>query len=189
MKWWGIAKVAQIKQACDLEVSGCGGIFKTEDALEYILIGCPTVQLVSSLYFKGERVFPEILSGIESFMDRKGYNSIDDFKGKLLPQLKAYKDVPHEETMLDLRSVPTPVLPKFDVDECTFCMQCVISCIHDAISADKDKGEIGVDDEACVGCGFCAGICPTGAISIVHAKTGKTVWTGDGAVDTSWIDW
>jgi|TARA_B100000315_G_scaffold254063_1_gene294291 dihydroorotate dehydrogenase subfamily 1 len=189
LKWWGIAKVAQIKQACDLEVSGCGGIFKTEDALEYILLGCPTVQMVSSLYFKGARVFPEILNGIEAFMERKGYNSINDFKGKLLPQLKLYKDVPHEEAMLDLKSVSTPVLPEFDVGKCNFCMQCVITCIHDAISADKDKDEIGVDDVECVGCGFCAGICPTGAISIVHAKTGKTIWAGEGPVDTGWIEW
>ena len=190
LKWWGIAKVAQIKQACDIEVSGCGGIFNANDAIEYILLGCPTIQIVSSVYFKGERVFPEILNGIESFMERKGYNSIDDFKGKLLPQLKKYKDVPHEETMLDLKSAPYAIMPKFDVDKCNFCKQCVTSCIHDVIRADKAGGTIGlIDDVTCVGCGFCAGICPTGAVTIVHAKTGRVVWSGDGAVDTGWVEW
>jgi len=189
LKWWGVWKVAQIKMACDLEISGCGGVFKTEDALEYILLGCPTVQMVSSLYFKGERVFTEINDGIEAWMEKKGYNSIDDFKGKLMPQLKVYKDVPHEETLLDLKTAPSNIVPKFDDDKCTFCGQCVTSCIHDAISADKDKGEIGVNAMDCVGCGFCAGICPTGAIEIVHAKTGKTVWAGDGPINTDWINW
>jgi dihydroorotate dehydrogenase subfamily 1 len=186
LKWWGLSKVAQIKQACDIEVSGCGGIFTANDAIEYILLGCPTIQIVSSVYFKGERVFAEILNGIEAFMDRKGYNTISDFKGKVLAQLKEYREVPHEDV---IKVLPSPILPEFNVDKCNFCMQCVTSCIHDAIKADKDRGTIGVDDEACVGCGFCAGICPTSAVSIVHAKTGGLVWSGDGAVDTGWVKW
>ena len=186
LKWWGLAKVAQIKQASDIEVSGCGGIFTANDALEYILLGCPTVQVVSSVYFKGERVFPEILNGIEAFMDRKGYKTIDDFKGKVLPQLKLYKDVPHEEV---IRLRPSPIVAKIDIDKCNFCMQCVTSCIHDAIRADKEREEIEADVKECVGCGFCAGLCPTGAISIVHVKTGKPIWTGEGTLNAEWIRW
>ena len=113
-KWWGLAKVAQIKQACDIEVSGCGGIFTANDAIEYILLGCPTIQIVSSVYFKGEPVFAEILNGIEAFMERKGYNSINDFEGKVLAQLKAYRDIPHEEVM---KFFPSPIVAKFDVDK------------------------------------------------------------------------
>ena len=186
LKWWGLSKVAQIKQACDIEVSGCGGIFTANDAIEYILLGCPTIQVVSSVYFKGARVFPEILDGIEAFMDRKGYNTIDDFRGNVLNQVKQYREVPHEEV---IRVYPSPILPVFDIEKCNFCMQCVTSCIHDAIKADRDGGTISVVDEECFGCGFCAGICPTSAVSIVHINTGKLVWSGNGAIDPEWVNW
>ena len=53
LKWWGHWKVAQIRQACDIEVSGCGGIWTAGDAIQYILLGCPTVQARDVRVFQG----------------------------------------------------------------------------------------------------------------------------------------
>jgi len=186
LKWWGLWKVAQIKMACDLEVSGCGGIWDGNDALEYILLGCPTVQVVSSVYFDGPKVFTRVLNGIEKFMEKKGYNSIEEFKGKVLSKLQVYKDVPHEKV---IELYPTPIYPRFDVRKCSFCMQCVTACIHDAIDADKKKKKIKADPMVCAGCGFCAGLCPKNAIHIIHGKTGKVVWSGEGSLNTNWVNW
>jgi dihydroorotate dehydrogenase/Pyruvate/2-oxoacid:ferredoxin oxidoreductase delta subunit len=185
LKWWGLWKVAQIKQACDLEVSGCGGIWKAEDAIEFILLGCPTVQMVSSVYFKGAKLFTELLDGLKRYMERKDYDSIDQFKGKVLREIKAYKDVPHEEVM----TYPSPIVARVEMEKCTFCGQCATACIHDAIEFDKDERKCEVMRDVCVGCGFCSGLCPVNAIAIVTKKNGRLVWSGEGSINANWIKW
>ena len=185
LKWWGLWKVAQIKQACDIEVSGCGGIWKAEDAIEYILLGCPTVQMVSSVYFKGAKLFTDMLDGLNRFMEKKNYNTIDEFKGKVLKQIKAYRDVPHEEVM----AYPSPIVARVDIDQCTFCGQCATACIHDAIEFNKDDSHCEVTRDKCVGCGFCAGLCPVNTIRIVTKKDDRVVWSGEGTVAADWVNW
>jgi dihydroorotate dehydrogenase subfamily 1 len=186
LKWWGLYKIWQVRQACDIEISGCGGIWDANDALQYILMGCPTIQVVSSVYFDGPRVFTRILDGIEKFMDRKGYSSIEDFRGKAYRQIKLYKDIPMED---EIKLEPTPIYPVFDVDKCNFCMRCVTACIRDAIKADKAEGKIASDPMLCLGCGFCVGLCPTSAPKIIHGKTGRVVWDGVGTCNFDWVNW
>ena len=53
------------------------------DAIKTILAGASAFQTVSSLYVFGTEHIKTILADIEKWMDSKGYNSIDDFKGKL----------------------------------------------------------------------------------------------------------
>jgi len=186
LKWWGLWKVAQIRDACDIEISGVGGIWNAEDALQYLLLGCRSLQIVSSVYFEGPDVFGKILDGIEDFMARKGYSSIEDFRGKVYDKLVAYRDVPQEEVM-SLR--PTAVIAAIDVDECTWCGLCEKTCIHQAIELDEKAQTAAVNPNDCVGCGFCAGYCPANAIDIIHRRTGRQIWDGRGAVKTDWVNW
>ena len=103
-----------------------------------------------------------------------------------------YRDIPKEATW-DIyprhRYEAAPLSPKFNKEKCTFCMQCVNACLVDAITADKEKGQIDSEATRCYSCGFCAGICPVDAIEIIHTKTGRTVWTGRGAQKTDWVNW
>ena len=185
LKWWGLWKVTQVGSACkDLEISGVGGIFTAKDAIEYILCGCPTVQIVSSVYYKGPKVFEEILSGISDFMRNKGYTSIEDFRGKVLRQLITYKDVPKEEVIAE----PSDVIATVDIEKCNGCGICAVSCIHDAISIDDVKKVCQINND-CFGCGFCAGVCPQNAIHMVHKQSKKTIWLGQGAMETEWVNW
>jgi carbon-monoxide dehydrogenase iron sulfur subunit len=50
---------------------------------------------------------------------------------------------------------------------CRMCESptCVASCPNDALSQDPETGVIVVDDEACVGCGWCVEACEFGAIT------------------------
>ncbi|MFQ5762859.1 MAG: 4Fe-4S binding protein, partial [Candidatus Bathyarchaeia archaeon] len=175
-KWWGLWKVAQVASACKVPISGVGGIHKGYDAVEYMLLGCPTFQVVSALYFQGIKAIPQMLNDITKFMEKKGYREIGDFRGKCLDQLKLYRDVPKENTW-DMYPRHTeesaPLTPRFDVDNCNFCMLCVDTCLVDAIQADKGKREITSDPARCYSCGWCAGICPTDAVELVHARTGR----------------
>lgn len=185
LKWWGHWKVAQIKQACDLEISGCGGIWTAGDAIQYILLGCPTVQLVTSVYFKGPKVFVDVIDGLKRFMEAKHYDSVADFKGKMLAKILPYPEIPHEEVM----EYPSPIVAIVDQQRCNYCGQCATACIHDAIDFDRKEQLCRVKPDECIGCGFCAGLCPVNTIRIVTKKDGRTVWTGSGSLKADWVNW
>ncbi len=59
------------------------GIINGEDAIKMILAGASSFQVVSTLYTNGVGQITNILGEIEAWMNKKGYKSIDDFKGKL----------------------------------------------------------------------------------------------------------
>ena len=59
------------------------GIFTGKDALKVILAGANNVQVVSTLYKNGVNHIESMLKEMADWMDVKGYNSLDDFRGKL----------------------------------------------------------------------------------------------------------
>jgi len=65
------------------DICSASGILTGEDAIKTILAGANAFQVVSSLYQKDIKYIGTILNDISNWMDRKGYNTIDDFKGKL----------------------------------------------------------------------------------------------------------
>ncbi len=59
------------------------GIFTGNHVIQLLLAGADAVQVVSTLYKNGLGQITKILNDLESWMDKKGYNTIDDFKGKI----------------------------------------------------------------------------------------------------------
>lgn len=59
------------------------GIYTGEDVISMMLAGADTVQIVSALYKNGIDYTSTILKDMESWMKNKGYNKLDDFRGKL----------------------------------------------------------------------------------------------------------
>lgn len=59
------------------------GIKNSDDMVKMLLAGADAVQAVSTFYENGVDHATKMLQGLEKWMDKKGYNSIDDFKGKL----------------------------------------------------------------------------------------------------------
>lgn len=74
-----------------LDLIGSNGVFSGLDVAKLILVGANAVQVVSTLYKNGIDEVEKILKSLEKWMDEKGYESIDDFKGKLSKVLN--KDV------------------------------------------------------------------------------------------------
>lgn len=62
------------------------GIFSGADVVKMILAGADAVQVVSTLYKNGPKQIRKMLQDIEAWMETKGYQSLDDFKGKLSNQ-------------------------------------------------------------------------------------------------------
>ena len=69
------------KTACRL--AGTTGIHSSETAIKFLLAGASAVQVASCIYRDGSSVITKLNSGIESWMTKKGYNYIEDFRGKL----------------------------------------------------------------------------------------------------------
>jgi len=67
----------------DIDLIGSNGVFSGLDVAKSILVGADAVQVVSSLYKNGIDKIGEILNSLKKWMIEKGYNSLEDFRGKL----------------------------------------------------------------------------------------------------------
>ena len=74
--------VYEISSKFDIPILGCGGISTWEDAVEFILAGASAVQFGSVMGDHWDEVFSEITTGIEKFMERKGYATIGEMIGR-----------------------------------------------------------------------------------------------------------
>lgn len=67
----------------DASLAANNGIYEGIDVVKMILAGATAVEAVSTFYHNGVGHAREMLQEIEEWMDRKGYDSIDAFRGKL----------------------------------------------------------------------------------------------------------
>ena len=64
-------------------VAASNGIYEGVDVIKTILAGASAVQCVSTFYHNGVKHIKTMLKEIEGWMDKKGYDSIESFRGKL----------------------------------------------------------------------------------------------------------
>lgn len=64
-------------------VCGSRGVFNGDDVIKLILSGATCVQTVSAVYKNGTKQITDMVNEVSEWMDRKGYDSIDQFRGKL----------------------------------------------------------------------------------------------------------
>ncbi|MFW5821024.1 MAG: dihydroorotate dehydrogenase-like protein [Bacteroidota bacterium] len=78
-RWVGI-----ISSAVDrLHISASTGVHSGEAAVKLLLAGAQTVQVCSVLYKNGLDYLTEMIDKLESWMLKKNYKTIDDFRGKM----------------------------------------------------------------------------------------------------------
>jgi len=148
--------VAQIAQAVKIPISGIGGVSNWKHAIEMMMAGATTVQVGTAVMWRGYKVIGDIISGIESFMVRKGYKSTKELVGIALK---------HITTTEEMAELP-PVVAILDEDLCIGCGNCVKVCGYDAVEMKKnDIAKINIDN--CDGCGLCVQVCPNSALSLV----------------------
>ena len=109
-------------------------------------------------------------------MDEKGYETIEDFRGRAVPNVTDWQ-------YLNLNYVTKA---KIDQDLCIKCGRCYAACedtSHQAIMQEKDgKRHFEVMDDECVACNLCVEVCPVeDCITMVRQtkgvdpRTGKTI--------------
>jgi len=69
----------------NIEGSICAsrGIYSSEDVIRLLLSGADVVQTVSAIYKNQPAFVGTMLTGLNAWMDKKGYKTINDFRGKL----------------------------------------------------------------------------------------------------------
>jgi dihydropyrimidine dehydrogenase (NAD+) subunit PreA len=94
-----LAKMVQMTQAFpDRAFSGIGGVSTFAHALNYILVGCGTVQVATAAMLDhaiGPNVIRSLTEGMAEFLDRnaaRGWSTLEDFRG-----LRRSRVVPHAE--------------------------------------------------------------------------------------------
>ena len=66
-----------------IQIIGTGGVYTGRDAFEHILCGASMVQIGTALHQQGVEIFERISLGLKAIMAKKGYEKLEDFKGKL----------------------------------------------------------------------------------------------------------
>lgn len=65
------------------DICSCSGIMNGSDAIKMLLAGATAFEVVSSIYQNGVGQITTILNDLETWMNEKGYKSVDEFRGKL----------------------------------------------------------------------------------------------------------
>ena len=72
------------KMRCDISASS--GVYTADDVVKMLLAGANSVQVVSCLYKNGIDTLKELNAGLQAWMQKKGYENIAAFRGKLAVQ-------------------------------------------------------------------------------------------------------
>ena len=137
-----------------IPLSGIGGITNWRDALEFILLGCDSVQVCTEVMLRGYRIVDDMIDGLNSYMDEKGFESMSDIVGKAIPAYSEWGNL----------DINYEIVAKIDEDKCIGCNRCVVAChdgAHQCIHIDPNGGVVPIVDESeCVGCNLCEIVCP-----------------------------
>ena len=149
-----VSEIARNPETAGLPISGIGGVTTWRDAAEFIALGCGSVQVCTAAMTYGFKIVQEMIAGLENYMDEKGYETIEDFRGRAVPNVTDWQ-------YLNLNYVTKA---KIDQDKCIKCGRCHIACedtSHQAITNMVDGvRHFEVIEEECVGCNLCVNVCP-----------------------------
>jgi dihydropyrimidine dehydrogenase (NAD+) subunit PreA len=161
----------------NLPISGMGGISDWRDALEFILLGASSVQVCTAAMHYGFRIVHDMIDGMTNWMEEKGYTSLDQVRGKALPNIASFGDM-----NLLYRDVA-----HIDEKKCIHCNLCHIACedtAHQCIDCVPKKKRVNgsievytqpkVRESDCVGCRLCYIVCPVDdCITMMHKDYGN----------------
>jgi dihydropyrimidine dehydrogenase (NAD+) subunit PreA len=118
-----------------LPISGIGGIATWKDAVEFILLGCGTVQVCTAVMHYGYRIVEDMIDGLTNWMSEKGFSSVEDFRGLSVPCVTEWKHL----------NLSYKIIARIDETKCIGCDLCMIACwdgAHQCIHRDRVSGPV-----------------------------------------------
>jgi dihydroorotate dehydrogenase (NAD+) catalytic subunit len=73
--------IYEIYDSVKIPIIGSGGVTRWQDAAELLMAGASALQVGSAIMYNDLTVFREILTGLESFLERKGLRTIGELVG------------------------------------------------------------------------------------------------------------
>ncbi len=143
----------------NIQLSGIGGIETWHDALEFLQLGCRNVQVCTAVMQYGYRIIDDLVMGLQSYLQERGVEHLEDIVGELLPSFVRPSDLDRD----------TKVFPTVNREKCIGCGRCYISCQdggHQAIRFESDTRQPYIIGAKCVGCHLCRLVCPVGAMGV-----------------------
>jgi dihydropyrimidine dehydrogenase (NAD+) subunit PreA len=178
-----VAEIARSKVTSRLPISGIGGITDWRDAVDFLALGATTVQVCTAAMVYGFKIIDDLVDGLTTYLDQKGFASVREIVGKAVPSVTDWQ-------YLNLNYVEKAFI---DQDLCIKCGRCYIACedtSHQAITATVNgQRHYEVIDAECVGCNLCASVCPVqGCITMRQMTSGVDPRTGR-AITSEKADW
>lgn len=75
--------VAMLSDKLHCDIAASTGIHDGKAMIKQILAGAAATQVTTALYKEGNKKIGQMLDELNQWMDKKGFKSIDDFKGKM----------------------------------------------------------------------------------------------------------
>ncbi len=76
-----VRHVYDVYEQVKAPIIGCGGIAGWRDAVEFLLAGASAVQIGTAIATEGSTVFTRIARGVDAYLRRKGFRSVDEIVG------------------------------------------------------------------------------------------------------------
>jgi len=73
--------VYEIYEHVKVPIIGCGGITNWQDAVEFVLAGATAIQIGTAIAQKGPNVFRAVTRGINAYLKKKGFKSVNEIVG------------------------------------------------------------------------------------------------------------
>ena len=110
--------VSTVAKKVKIPIVGIGGIGNWMDAAEHIALGASCVQVCTAAMHYGFRIVEDMADGLDAYMDDHGYRTIEDFRGRAVPNVMDWGD-------LDLNY---KIIAKIDTALCIGCQLCYVAC-------------------------------------------------------------
>lgn len=78
MRW-----IAILHGRTKLSLGATGGVHNQDDAIKLLLAGADVVHLCSLLLEQGPQAIASIITGVEAWMEEKGFETVEEFRGRV----------------------------------------------------------------------------------------------------------
>lgn len=143
--------LAELAPHTNVPIIAGGGVFTASDVVKMIMYGASLVLICYAIMTRGFGLIGKVILGLEEYLDKMGYETLQDVRGMALNYITDNRNIEYEE-----------ISAWVDPAKCNGCGICLNIGSCDAFY--RVDNIVEVDKAQCIGCGLCKGLCPKNAI-------------------------